>query len=193
MKNMLRVVYLALGITLFIAAPSRAQEVDFDMPAEINIIQGRLSVAFHEGVGAMDAEVLMKSLGYPVLQSHFYDWTARAHGNKLLNEDQVRDIKANPGVLNVSQSSLGSVHTTTSPNDPAFPGYLVMVTFASHITRKAALDILKPFDGFSFQPLATPPNEMIIEVGDQDEVAMPVLQNQEQVKWVTYVGIGSDG
>ncbi len=192
MKSMLRVVYFALGITLFFAAPSQAQEVDFDMPSEINIIQGRLSVVFNEGIGAADAEVLMESLGYSILQKHFYDWNSWSHAEKMLTEEQVHDIKTKPGVVKVSQMSLESKNTLRN-EDQVFPGYLITVTFASHTTRKAAQEILAPYDEFGFKSNASPPNEVIIEVGDKDEVAMAVLQNQEQVKWVTYVGIGSDG
>lgn len=193
MKSIPGVVFFSLVVVLGFAVPSQAQEVDFDMPAEINIIQGRLSVVFNEGVGAMDAEALMQSLGYPILQTHFYDWTSRAHAEKMLDEDQIRKIEDTPGVLNVSQMSLGNVQNTTTPDEPAFPGYLIDVTFASHITRTDAAEILKSLAGFTFNPVSTPPNELIIEVGDKDEVAMSVLQNQEQVRWVTYVGIGSGG
>ncbi|MEM8483943.1 MAG: hypothetical protein AAF564_00260 [Bacteroidota bacterium] len=184
---------LALLALLFIAIPVSAQEVDFDVPTEINIIQGRLSVVFNEGIGAADAEVLMKSLGYPILQKHFYEWTSRAHADQMLTEEEVRDIKAQAGVVNVSQTALDNVHSTNAPDDSGSLGYLVIVTFASHITRQAAADILEPFSAFDFTAVASPPNEVIIEVGDKDDVAMAVLQNQEQVRWVTYVGIGSGG
>ncbi len=185
--------WFALFALLFIAMPAGAQEVDFDVPTEINIIQGRLSVVFNEGFGAADAEVLMKSLGYPILQKHFYDWTSRAHADQMLTEEEVREIKAQAGVVSVSQTSLGNVHSTNASDDAGSLGYLVMVTFASHITRQTAEDILRPFSAFDFTAVASPPNEVIIEVGDKDEVAMAVLQNQEQVRWVTYVGIGSGG
>ena len=173
--------------------PVNAQEVDFDVPTEINIIQGRLSVAFHDGVGKQDATVLMKTLGYPVLQTHFYDWRSEARSSKMLSEEQVRDIKETPGVLNVSQTALGNIHTTTASNAPASSAYLIVITFASHISRNAAKEVLKPFSDFEFTQIASPANEMVIEVGDQDEVALAVLQTQQQVKWVTYVGVGSGG
>lgn len=172
---------------------SVAQEVDFEVPTEINIIQGRLSVAFAEGVGEETAKKLITSLGYSTLQSAFYNLNASARSEKPLTNEELDYLRGHANIVEANQVFLDNqIYSTDPVQDSAFQRYNISLTFKSNTTQKEATQILKRLPTHSFTFAQKPSNEIVIEVGDQDETAITVLQGRDEVKWVTYVGVAGN-
>ncbi len=169
-----------------------AQNVDFELPTEINVVQGRLSVAFNDGVREQEAQALIESLGYSVLQTNFKPLLASASTDKPLSEDQLNVLRSNPLVLGVDESDFRALDNrqikSTIPELKG-PGYQTSVTFQPYISENEALRILDETTNTAFDLIARPANEIIIDVGEEDEAAFAQLDGHEKVKWVTYVGV----
>lgn len=175
--------------SFFVPETSFAQAVDFEVPTEINIIQGRLSVAFAEGIGEEAANRLMTSLGYSTLQSSFYELHANARSEKPLTKDELTFLREHANIVEANQIYLDNIQSIPPEENNAFQQYNISLTFNSTTTQKAAEQILKRLPAHNFTFTQKPSNEIVIEVGDQDETAITVLQGRDEVKWVTYVGV----
>lgn len=176
---------------LSMTPPLVAQNVDFEIPTEINIIEGRLSVAFKDGIHEAEARSLMASLGYDVLQVHFKPLIAVSSTPSALDEEVVGRLRAADGVLNVHAGKLpeSAVSTGVPPWPSDTNGYKTWVEFQSHLSAASAVAILKAHTHAPFAFITKPANEIVIDVGDEDEAAFSRLDGHEKVKWVTYVGV----
>ncbi len=176
----------------FVPIKSMGQEVDFEVPTEINIIQGRLSVVFVDGIAEEAANELIAALGYSTLQSSFYNLNANARSEKPLTTDELSYLREHPDIVEANQVYLDNNIQSTDPGqNSAFQRYNITLAFESNTTQKEATQILKRLATHTFTFAQKPSNEIVIEVGDQDETAITILQGRDEVKWVTYVGVAS--
>ena len=183
--------FCLLLATCLIVQATWGQEVDFEIPTEINIIQGRLSVAFRDGVKEQAAEALIQSLGYSVLQSIFESRRALSTTGTRLTEEEKSSLENDPHVVNIQQDTLPEhIRSTTAQHKQ--PQFSITVFFQSHISEKEAREILHEITAIPFTYPPKRPNELVVEVGDQDETAFVILQGRDEVKWVTYVGVAGN-
>lgn len=170
-----------------------AQNVDFEIPTEINIIEGRLAVAFKDGIREADARALVESLGYDALQVNFKPLSAVAGTPTAMSEEVLSRLKATDGVLDVHEGqrpeNTESLTTSPLPPDIEMQRYKTWVKFQSHLSQSEAEAILGAFTDVPFSFITKPANEIVIGVGDDDEAAFARLDGHEIVKWVTYVGV----
>ena len=190
MKQVKLLFILALLVTLS-PATSSAQEVKFDMPTEINIIQGRLSVAFNDNVHEETARLLVTGMGYDIIDTVFEPRYIWANVRNRLSSNRIRQIEANPKVLSISQTALPQ--PVLSINDEAVertrPRFSLAITFASTVSQEEAAAFLKESLNTTIAKSEKRPNELVIDVGDQDAEAFSMLEGRDEVKWVTYVGV----
>ncbi len=174
------------------AGTSSAQNVDFELPTEINVVQGRLSVAFNDGVNEQEAQALIESLGYSVLQTNFKPLLASAFTDKPLPEKQLSALRSNPLIQEIYESDLQAVQDNqvrSTLSERRKSRYQTSVRFQPYISGAEALRILSESTNTAFNLVARPANEIIIDVGDEDEIAFTQLDGHVKVKWVTYVGV----
>ncbi len=167
---------------------SYAQEVDFEIPTEINIIQGRLAVAFTDQITEDEANKMISDMGYNVLQTNFASRTAYALSEKQLTEEETNKIEKDSRVVSIAQSELPRDIKSTKASETKLR-YRIEVSFLNSVTETEARNILSDQKTAAFHIKKKPANELVIEVGDQDEAAFAALQERQEVKWVTYVGI----
>lgn len=178
-------------ILLFCAPVALAQNVDFELPTEINVIQGRLAVAFNEGIAEQEAADLIESLGYGILQTNFTPLMASAATPESIAEEKLETLRKNSLVLEIEtydlQAMVDSPINSTRDVSTA-KRYKTQVQFQTHVTMLEALRLLSETTGVDFEITNRPANEIIIDVGDDDETAFSQLDGHAKVKWVTYVG-----
>ena len=188
MKALLSVFIVSLSFLL--VDSSIAQDVDFEVPSEINIIQGRLSVAFKDNITSEKASAMVESMGYSTLQSTFKFRIAKSTSPSAMEDATLKKLRAHPMVFSVNQSQLTEPIFSTRP-DQEKPRFQITVQFLSHVSEKEAKNVLKKNSDLSFSFLPKPSNEIVIDVGHEDEEAYLALQERDEVKWVTYVGVAA--
>ncbi len=188
MKTLLSVLVVCLSL-LFVDS-STAQEVDFEVPSEINIIQGRLSVAFNDNISSEKANEMLVSMGYNALQSTFKFRIAKSTSSSAMKHETLEKLRAHPLVFSAEQSQFTEPVFSTN-QDQEEPQFHITVQFLSHVTEAEAKKVLKKNSNLSFSFIPKPSNEIIIDVGHQDEEAYLALQERDEVKWVTYVGVAA--
>ena len=182
--------FSVLLILFFIlCTPILAQEVEFHIPTEIDIIQGQLSVVFNEDVSEDEALAIIKRLNYNVLEINFSPVIITGEVEKAVEDKILRKLHADKRTLEVKQY--------TSPvisHDPVETAtkQMIAVTFQTGQTSTQAKKWLKKRVHLLSVNSQTLPNEMIISVGNQDEEAFEVLQDHKKIKWVSYVGTSED-
>ena len=191
---------ISLPIILTVASvfcstqPGLAQEVDFEVPTEINIVQGRLSVAFNDNVHEETARLLVTGLGYDIIESSFGPLYVWATLKSRLTPDQVRRFEADDRVESLSQTPIPEPVLTI--NDETFeknhPDFSLAITFKSNVSQDEAANLLKDITGARISRTEKQPNEIVIDVGDQDAEAFSMLEGLDNVKWVTYIGMSGE-
>ncbi len=181
---------LVLAICLF-SSTGMAQEVDFEVPSEINIIQGRLSVTFKDNIKEQTADELIESLGYSIFQSTFESRLAMSTSEKALTQAEENALENDPRVLGIQQEPLpASVQSTNAQR--SLPRFNITVSFQSHTSETEAKELLNRVTAIPFTFPQKRPNELVIDVGNEDEAAFAQLDGREEVKWVTYVGVAGN-
>ena len=179
-----------LTVTL-LPASSSAQEVEFDIPSEIDIVQGRLSITFRDAVTEETARQLVTNLGYEVIDAVFEPGIVWANLQNRLSNRQIRQLTRDPRVIDVAQTAIPQpVETSANDEQPTNnPQYALVVTLLPTVSQKEATELLASTEGAVFSRMEKRPNELVIEVGDQDAEAFATLEDRDEVKWVTYVGV----
>lgn len=185
MRNIL---ILALLLMLSFVPSALAQEVEFNIPTEINIVQGRLSVTFKDHVNSDDAKTLIQNLGYAITQESFPQLLVSATSTREIREEEIRYLREEYGLVNLSRSPAPE-NTRSINRKPAAqaPRYILTFTFPSTTSKDLAHKILKDLP-ITITRMDKRPNEMVINVGDQDAEAMSQLNGHEYIKYVTYLG-----
>ena len=177
--------FLAL---FFYAATSNAQSVDLDIPTEINIIQGRLAVTFYDEVKEEAAHALITSFNYDVLKSTFEPRTIFTSSKEMLSQSVINKLEQDERIIEVTQTALPSdIQATNGTYDNS--QIKIAISFKSHISKKEAENVVVNELALPFSYTIKLPNEIVIEVGDQDEEAVALLQDRDEVRWVTYIGV----
>lgn len=192
MKNhVLRIAFCSLFSLAGFAGLAKAQEVDFDVPTEINIIDGRLSVTFQDHVSEPEAQALVMGMGLGILQSNFKELHANSLTDRRFTEQERSQLEKNPRVEEVKDRALPTRIRSTD-NADQLPRYSLAVNFTPNTSQEQALEILQAATPFTFSFIPKPANEIVVEVdGGQEENAVTMLQDQDEVKWVTYVGVAA--
>ena len=184
------IVVLVFTFTL-LPASSSAQEVEFDIPSEIDIVQGQLSITFQDAVTEETARRLVTGLGYEVIDAIFEPRLVWANLQNRLSNRQIRQLTSDSRVIDIAQTAIPQpVQTTTHDEHQANnPQYSLVLTLTPTVSRKEAMELLASTVDAVFSRMEKRPNELIIEVGDQDAEAFATLEDRDEVKWVTYVGV----
>lgn len=165
-----------------------AQEVEFHIPDEIEILQGQLSVVFNEDVKEVEALSIIAGYDYEVLKTNFTPVIVSGNVEAALDADLIHKITADESILTAHQFTMpGTILTTRTEDDPT-PEHRISVTFAAGITKKQAEEALKKYIQLTSMDIQSLPNEVIISVGNEDQKAFDSLQENEHIRWVSYVG-----
>lgn len=184
-----------LIVTFFLSSSLLAQEVKFDVPTQIDIIQGQLSVVFKENVNQEKALQIINQLGYDTLAVNFSPVEVSGQLKKPITEEVLQKIKANNKIIDVIQYLKPGPILSTKDNTSNHSSTEVTVkaTFQAGTPHNKAQKLLRRY----IKPLSmhahSLPNELIIEVGTQDEEAFELLQGNKHIEWVSYIGtVGGD-
>ena len=184
----------ALFLLFFLAGPSLAQEVEFIMPTTIEIIPGQLSVVFEEGIAEQEAKDIITTLGYEILESTFLPLLLTTTLDEPIPDDVRQALEAEEGItatqFYATQAPIFSAKSETTTRST--PEYRLTVTFEETITQKEAETMLSRHVLLKNLSVEALPDEIIINVGDQDEEAITSLEQRKEVRWVTYIGSGSN-
>lgn len=180
-------------LCLLLCIPAAAQEVEFEIPSEIDIVQGQLSVVFQENVGEKEAIEIINKLQYEVLESNFSPVVISGQIESTLSDSELQKLHTDKLVLEAVQfTTPGPILSTNENADTREAAYMISVTFAPETTVAQAKKALEKHITLITIQTQKLPNEVIIAVGGQDEKAFQQLQNHKDVKWVSYVGTAID-
>ena len=181
-------IILLLFVTAF--SPCLGQEVEFEIPEEISIVPGRLSVVFNEDVTEERARGLIASMQYEILEVKFLPLQIIGETESEISDRKLNRMNKEKGVETVVRYSDRVVFQEGDPEGS--PGYRIAATFHDGITESKARKILKKHLRLISAKTIALPKEIVIDVGDNDEEAFDRLQNNKDVRWVTYVGSSED-
>ena len=186
MKNLFTLVCCLL---LLCSHQAFAQEVEFHIPDQINIVQGQLSVTFKDHVSLEDAKSLIQNFGYPITKESFPRLHVSATSQRLLGEDELRTLKQEHGVDDlIHRPAPDNIRTINGePTDQA-PKYILTLSFPGTTSKEQVQQLLKDLL-IKITKMDKLPSEMVIDVGDQDAEAMSRLSGHAYIKWVTYMGV----
>jgi hypothetical protein len=186
-------VLFALSFTLLPASGS-AQEVEFDIPTEIDIVQGRLSVTFQDGISEETARLLVTGLGYGIIETAFEPRLVWTTLQSRLSARQMRQLRNDPRVIDVQQTAIPQPVETIADDEREQPNpqFSLAITFIPTVSQEEAAELLDTSIGATLSRSEKRPNELVIEVGDQDAEAFTALEGLDEVKWVTYVGVAGE-
>ena len=186
---------LTLLVTACLLSVSlHAQQVEFNIPAEINIVEGRLSVVFKDHVAEEEALQLITQLNYKVLEVSFSPVVINGELKNPVTEEVLGNIRTDKRVLDVTFYTTPTTHllNTVEETEPSTPSTMISVTFHTGISPSQAKQQLQKYVKLVSSTVHTLPNEIIVDVGSDDDVAFELLQERKQVKWVSYVGAPGD-
>ncbi len=177
-----------LAVLLLGPVQAFAQEVEFIIPTEIDIIPGRLSVTFEAGTTEDTARRLIDSLGYRIHNVTFQPLTITGTSVNYISDSALQRLESRPEVLSTRMAALPvDRERAVNPDDIVSPQYRLAVTFAAGITQRQAREIVSEEVRLHTLDINARPNEIVIDVGEQDEEAVGVLEVQKIVRRVTYV------
>lgn len=178
---------------LFLNNVLYAQEVEFHIPDEIEIIQGQLSVVFNEDVKEAEAVYIIEGYEYEVLKTNFTPVIISGHLESPLDEELIARMIAHEHIQTAEQFVIPApVLTTRNEAVHSATEHSIAITFASGVTQNEAKKLLKNFAQPASMTVQSLPNEVVISVGNQDEKAFDLLQENKHVRWVSYVGASGD-
>ncbi len=185
----MRNIFILALLLMFCFSPfAVAQEVEFNIPTEINIVQGQLSVTFKDHVNPDDAKTLIQNLGYAITQESFPQLLVSATSTREIQEEEIRLLRQEHDLVNLSQrpapENIRSIKR--KPVEQA-PKYFLTFTFPSNTSKDLAHKVLNELS-ITITRIEKKPNELVIDVGDQDAEAMSQLNGHEYIKYVTYMG-----
>lgn len=176
--------WLHLAVLLLVsslASPVHAQTIEFEPPAQIEVLGGKLSVTFHAGVSEADGRALLDSLGYVVEAVSFPPVQVQALTEAPLTEAQRAALLAQPRAQSVSPLLTGSDQAP----------YSVSVLFEPGTTTPQAAAAVRSVSGLRIQSVSTRPNEIVIVLPDAEEAtertAIDTLEDSPLVRYVAYV------
>ena len=186
--------FAILIATCFFHVSLFAQEVEFNIPTGIDIIQGQLSVVFKDNVDQEKALQIIEEFGYDTLSVHFSPVVVDAQIEKPISKKILQQIKANTEIWEINQQLIprtipGDLDQT--PNDLPTEAR-INVTFKEGTPHKKVLKLLKKYVTLLSFNVNSLPNEMIIDVGEQDEKAFELLQENKHIKRVSYIGASEE-
>ena len=186
--------FAILIATCLLSAPLFAQEVEFNIPTEIDIVQGQLSVVFNDHVDESEALKIVQQLGYDILDSRFSPLVLNGELIEPVTQMVMEALTAQEEVIEARQYTTPTiVHTTpTETQNEAHPKPMITVSFQAGTTPDRAKKILKKYLKLASMDIHSIPNEIIVAVGAQDEEAFERLQRHKNVKWVSYIGATGD-
>ena len=181
--------FIYLFLCLLLSIPAFAQEVEFEIPAEIDIVQGQLSVVFQEDVGEKKAIEIIRTFQYEVLETNFSPIVITGQINSKLSDSVLENMKADKLIEEAVQfTTPGPLLSTNEGDEIRDSVEMISVTFAFETTRAQARKALDKYVTLLSVQTHQLPNEIIISVGGQDEEAFEQLQNHKDIRWVSYVG-----
>ena len=177
-----------------LALPVFAQEVEFEIPSEIDIVQGRLSVVFEHGVGEEEALQLIRSAGYEIIDVQFSPLVVSGTLTEQISAETIQLIESEATVYSTTIEGSPGAYLAPSQDSENLPRpiYVLITTFTEDISEVEAGEILSNYVAMRNVKIDSIPNEVIIEVGDRDEEAIAQLQGLKQIQWVTYIGISTE-
>jgi hypothetical protein len=181
-SRVVRVVLLAALLTLVQLDDIRAQTVTFDPPAAVVVAPGKLSVTFKQEVSQSSAEVLVKQLGFQILELRFEDVIITANSFSPFSDQAVAALESHPRVKEVERFSV--------PIDPEFH---VSVVFDNSIDPEEAEWVVSEWRGGDTMILNVRalPKEIVVAVRPgREDAAIEVLKASDLVHDVTYVAEG---
>ena len=181
---------VSLLLILFLCFSAQAQEVEFNIPTEIDIIQGQLSIVFKEDVSEPKARRYLEQLPYNILDVNFSPVVIIGELGKPLEERTLQKMRKDERILNVEQQTTsGPILSTDVSIEPGPPKSMLFVTYPAGTSPSQAKKWLrKHVKRLRSMRIESLPNEIIVDVGNQDEEAFELLQSNKLVKWVSYVG-----
>ena len=185
----------AIVLFLFLMAylPCLAQEVEFEIPSEISIVPGQLSVVFNEEVTEEKARALIESMQYEILELTFSRLQIIGHTDSAVSDQILNRLNNEKGIDSVVRytgaEALQGGNITIQDGPTAF---MIAATFQDGVKQSRAKRILKKHVRLNAARTVAAQKEIIIQVGDNDEEAFDILQTQKGVRWVTYVGKSGD-
>ena len=171
-----------------------AQEVEFDIPEEIDIIPGQLSVVFQEGVEKEHAIQVIEQYKYEVLNINFSPIVVSGELKSPLNSERIQKMEAHKSIISVEQLAAGNPslnleeETTTEHSLTS----TISITFVPGLKQKQVKKLVNKYTQLVTMRIQTLPNEIVIHVGEREEEAFNRLQKNKRVRWVSYIGAPGD-
>lgn len=180
---------ITLLLMLWNVFPAYAQEVEFNIPSEISIVQGQLSVTFKDHVKPEDARKLIQRFGYAITRESFPQLQVSAHTPREITEEEIRLLRQELGLENLNQRPAPEkISSSNGISLEQAPKYFLTFTFPSTTSQNMVRKLLRDLP-LTITKMSKLPNELVIDVGDQDAEAMSQLNGHESIKWVTYMGV----
>ena len=184
---------ILLLLLVIVYLPCLAQEVEFEIPSEISIVPGQLSVVFSEEVTEERARALIESMQYEILELTFSPLQIIGHTESAISDQTLNRLNNEKGIDTVVRySEAEMLQRRDLTNQDRETAFMIAATFQDGITQSNAKKILKKHVRLRTARTIAMQKEIIIQVGENDEAAFDLLQAQEGVRWVTYVGKSED-
>lgn len=162
--------------------------MEFEIPTNISIVPGQLSVVFNEDVTEERARTLMKSMHYEILEVKFYPLQMIGGVAEQVSDRILDRLKREEEITDVEYYSTHDVFSTENPGSES-SRYQIAATFTDGTTESQARKVLKKHLTLDYVKTTALPKEIVIQVGGSDEEAFSLLEHHKAVRWVTYVGI----
>lgn len=168
---------LVLGLLLFAAAlPAQAQTVSFEVPQEVRIAPGLLSVVFVDGVAESDAVDWLRGAGYETVRATFSEVVARVQSSEPFPEARVAALRDHVDVV------------WAEPLRTQQGIWQLRVRLAPTLSPDAAQALIRERIGLTPFEVVKIPNDVEIRVPEgEEELALEAIEASDRVSYVTYV------
>lgn len=173
---------LMLAALLLLIAPAAAQTVEYELPTEIEVVPGRLSVTFADTVGEARARRLVRAAGYDVVESRFKAVEVSAYAARPLPADLRTALAGHEAVADVHESEV--VCAPSGLNEVC----RVAVTLFLHyrLPDDVLADLLTP--NVHLHAVARVPRDLVVAVEQgREEEASTALGALPAVRYVAYL------
>jgi hypothetical protein len=180
------------AVLLFLPGRLVAQQAEFSVPEEIEIVSGRLAVTFVDGVAEAEAVRWLREEGYEPEVVHFQPVSALVVSSEPFAEEVLTALRARAGVVEVTTWPDPLDRLSDVSSGPA-PFYL-RIRFDPATSEDAIRALVEEVTGLAPAEIHRIPNDIEIRVPEGEEaLALEALQGHPWVRYVTYVAVPGDG
>lgn len=178
-------------LSVVAAGEGMAQVASFDIPDEIVIERGKLSVAFLDGVSETDAAQWLRDEGYEPDKISFNEVVVRVQSSEPFSAEGVRRLRDHVAVVDV-ESTTAPRFGSDGLGVPAL--FVLNVRLIAPTAQDEARKLIEDIIGLTPFEVVKRPNDIEVRVPEgEEELALEALQENPWVAYVTYVAVAGDG